>query len=315
MDLAMKDASNPARAAASIVTGAFGFSGQQIAKKLLQRGEPVRTLTNHPQPESPLYRSVQVHPLNFSNPAELTRSMLGAGVLYNTYWVRFSYGEITLEGAVRNTKTLIQAAEAAGVKRIVHVSITNPAIHSSLPYFRGKAEVELAIRQSSLSYAILRPAVLFGDGGILINNIAFLLRHSPLFAIPGDGAYRIQPIFVDDLAELAVAGGIRKDSFVMDAVGPETYTYKELVKMVRSAVGSKSLIVRVRPATLRYAAKALGTMLRDVLLTDDEIEGLMDGLLVSNQAPAGRTSLRDWVQSHSRTIGRTYASELSLHYV
>jgi uncharacterized protein YbjT (DUF2867 family) len=315
MDFPEKDGSNAAEAATSIVTGAFGFSGQQIAKKLLQRGEKVRTLTNHPRPESPLYRRVQVFPLNFADPEELIRSMRGAAVLYNTYWVRFSYGEITHEGAVRNTRTLIQAAEAAGVKRIVHVSITNPAIDSPLPYFRGKAEVELAIRESSLSYAILRPAVLFGEGGILINNIAFLLRHSPLFAIPGDGEYRIQPIFVDDLAELAVASGRRTESFVIDAVGPETYTYTELVKLIRSAVGSKSLIIRVQPATLKYAAKVLGAVLRDVLLTDDEIAGLMDGLLISHEAPTGRTNLREWIQSHARTIGRTYASELSRHFV
>jgi uncharacterized protein YbjT (DUF2867 family) len=315
MEASSNSASTPrAEPAISVVTGAFGFSGQQIAKRLLRRGERVRTLTNHPRPELPIYRYVQPFPLDFDNVEELTSSMRGASVLYNTYWVRFAYGETTHERAVRNTKILIRAAEAAGVRRIVHISIANPSLDSPLTYYKGKAEVEQAIRQSSLSYAILRPAVLFGEGGILINNIAFLLRHSPVFAIAGSGEYRIQPIFVGDLAELAVEGGARTDNSILDAVGPEIYTYMDLVKLIRSAIGSKSLVVRVRPALLRYAAGLLGAMLKDVLLTEEEIEGLMAGLLVSHAPSTGRTSLRGWIQNHGATLGRGYASELARHY-
>ena len=299
----------------SAVTGAFGFSGQQIAKRLLLRGEKVRTLTNHPQSASPLFGRVEVAPLDFSDTDRLTESMRGASVLYNTYWVRFSYGGLSHERAVENTKTLIHAAEVAGVKRIVHVSITNPSIDSPLPYFKGKAELEQAIQTSSLSYAILRPAVLFGEGDILINNIAFMLKRFPLFAVPGRGDYHVQPIFVDDLAELAVESGQRSDSYTADAVGPETYTYTELVKMIRSAIGSKSLIVHFPPAIIRLASGVLGMILRDVVLTEDEIKGLMADLLVSHGPPTGRTSLQRWIKSYAQTIGSTYASELARHYL
>ena len=298
----------------SVVTGAFGFTGRQIARRLLRQGEQVRTLTNHPRPDLPLFRRVQLFSLDFENPEELTDSMRGASVLYNTYWVRFPYGEMTHERAVRNTEVLIRAAEAAGVKRIVHVSIANPSLDSPMTYYRGKAEVEQAIRESSLSYAILRPAVLFGQGDILINNIAFLLRHSPIFAIPGDGKYRVQPTYVGDLAELAVESGRRTDSFVHDAAGAEIYTYQELVKLIRSAVGSRSWIVPVRPELLNAASRTLGRMLGDVLLTDDEVEGLMMELLLSREAPACQTSLAAWLGSHGATIGRSYASELARHY-
>ncbi len=304
----------PADAATSVVTGAFGFSGQQIAKRLLLRGETVRTLTNHPQPGSPLFGHVQVRPLDFNNLDELTASLRGANVLYNTYWVRFSYGSVSHEDAVRNTKVLVRAAEMAGVRRIVHVSITNPSMDSPLSYFRGKAELEQAIQSSSLSYAILRPAVLFGEGDILINNIAYMLRRFPAFAIPGDGKYRIQPIFVDDLAELAVEGGHRSDSYIVDAVGPESYTYSNLVNMIRRAVGSKSLIVHLPAPLVRLAAGLLGSILNDVVLTQDEILGLMADLLVSNRPPAGMTSLEGWIKCHAQTIGNTYASELRRHY-
>ena len=299
----------------SVVTGAFGFSGQQIARRLLLRGEKVRTLTNHAQPGSPLYGRVQVAPLDFTDTRRLTESMRGATVLYNTYWVRFSYGGLSHEYAVRNTKTLIQAAEAAGVKRIVHVSITNPSIDSPLPYFKGKAELEQAIQSSSLSYAILRPAVLFGEGDVLINNIAFMLRRFPLFAIPGTGEYHVQPIFVEDLAELAVEGGQRSDSSTVDAVGPETYTYTELVKMIGRAIGSKSLLVHLPAGLVRLASGVLGAILKDVVLTENEIKGLMADLLVSHGPPTGRTNLEGWIKAHAGTIGATYASELARHYV
>ena len=305
---------SPAAAIRSVVTGAFGFSGQQIAKRLLLRGEKVRTLTNHPQPESPLFGRVQVFPLDFADTKQLTESMRGASVLYNTYWIRFSHGGLSHQGAVQNTKALIHAAEAAGLRRIVHVSITNPSIDSPLSYFKGKAELERAIQSSSLSYAILRPAVLFGEGDILINNIAYMLKRFPLFAIPGSGEYHVQPIFVDDLAELAVDGGQRSDSCTLDATGPESYTYTDLVEMIRNAVGSKSSIVRLPPAMIRLASGVLGAILKDVVLTEDEIKGLMDDLLVSHAQPLGRTSLEGWLKSHAETIGNSYASELARHY-
>jgi NADH dehydrogenase len=306
--------SNQSEVNTSVVTGAFGFSGQQIAKRLLARGGKVRTLTNHPQSDSPLFNLVQAYPLDFSNPKQLTEALVGATVLYNTYWVRFAYGEVNHERAVQNTKLLIRAAEEAGVGRIVHVSITNPSIDSPLPYFKGKAELELAIQSSSLSYAILRPAVLFGEGDVLINNIAFMLRHLPIFAIPGGGGYRVQPIFVDDLAEQAVRCGQQSGNCVVDAVGPETYTYEKLVMLIRSTIGSRSLLLHLPPAILRLTAGVLGAILNDVVLTDDEIEGLMADLLVSLQPPTGTTSLGTWLKSHAGTIGNTYASELHRHY-
>lgn len=306
--------SNQSEVNTSAVTGAFGFSGQQIAKRLLTRGEKVRTLTNHPQSDSPLFNLVQAYPLDFSNPKQLTEAMVGARVLYNTYWVRFAYGEVNHQRAVQNTKLLIRAAEDAGVRRIVHVSITNPSMNSPLPYFKGKAELELAIQSSSLSYAILRPAVLFGEGDILINNIAFMLKHFPIFAIPGGGGYHVQPIFVDDLAELAVESGQRSGNCVVDAVGPETYTYEELVQMIRSAIGSRALLCHLPPAIMRLTAGVLGAILKDVVLTDDEIKGLMSDLLLSHQPPTGATGLAAWIKSHAGTIGNTYASELRRHY-
>jgi NADH dehydrogenase len=258
--------------------------------------------------------SLRVAPLDFRNPQALADSMRGATVLYNTYWVRFAYGKISHERAVENSRILVQAAEHAGLERIVHLSVTNPSQNSPLSYFRGKAVVEDIIRSSPLTYAIVRPALIFGREDILINNIAWLLRRSPLFAIPGDGEYSLQPIFVEDLAALAVESGRRRENLVVDAVGPETYKYKELVQLVRESIGSRSKVFCAPPSLVRLASQLLGFLVHDIILNREEMSGLMANLLVSTQSPAGTTSLREWLRENAETVGMTYASEIERHY-
>ncbi len=298
----------------ALVTGAFGYSGGHIARRLLQAGARVRTLTQHPDPAHPLAAQIEAAPLDFGDPGRLAADMAGAQILYNTYWVRFSRGTRTHEQAVANTGVLVAAAVQAGVRRIVHISITNPSPDSPLPYFRGKAQMEAMVRGSGLSYAILRPALLFGGRDVLINNIAWLLRRFPVFAVPGDGAYRLQPIHVEDLAELAVAAGSRSDNLVMDAVGPEIFTYDALVRTVAAALGRRPRLLHLPPALVGLAAKALGLVLRDVVLTPEEIRGLMDGLLVSSAAPTGSTRLTGWLRENAGSVGARYANELARHY-
>jgi NADH dehydrogenase len=294
----------------NIVTGAFGFSGKYITGRLLASGERVRALTNH-APHAP---TIDVARLEFRNSQALERSMAGATVLYNTYWVRFAYRGVSHDTAVENTRALIRAAERAGVKRVVYISVTNPSLNSPLPYFRGKAAVEDIIRSSSLSYAILRPALVFGSEDILINNIAWLLRRFPFFAVPGDGEYGIQPISVDDLAALAVENGHRQESRVIDAVGPETYKYVDLVRLIRESIHSPSSIVCAPSPIVRLASGLLGLMVRDLVLTGEEIKGLMANLLVSHQCPTGRESLREWLREKADHLGIKYSSEIERHY-
>lgn len=253
-------------------------------------------------------------PLAFDRPAELARSLEGVGTLYNTYWVRFEYGPVTFEQAVRNTLALFDAARQAGVRRIVHLSITGADPASALPYFRGKGRLEAALRASGLSHAILRPTVIFGPGDILINNIAWLLRRFPVFAVPGDGRYPVQPVYVDDVAAIAVRAAGEREDLTLDAVGPETYAYVDLVRLVARALGRPRPIVHLPPALVRVAAGALGLLVRDVVLTGDEIAGLMAGLLVSAGPPTGPTRLSQWLAEHAATLGVRWASELERHY-
>lgn len=295
------------------VTGAFSYSGKYITRRLLARNEEVITLTGHPNRPDPFGGNVKTYPLDF-NETNMIRSLQGVDVLVNTYWVRFDKGENTQPRAVENTGKLVNAAVAAGVKRIVHVSIANPSAESHLPYYWGKAANEKAVMESGLSYAILRPTVLIGDEDILINNIAFLLRRFPFFFIPGNGSYRIQPVYVEDLAELAVEAVYRKDNYVIDAVGPDSYTFKEFVKLIGKTIGAARPVISVPPRLALSAAQFLSLFVSDVILTREEVEGLMENLLVSKEPARGQTAFKDWLEQNKSTVGTKYASEIERHY-
>jgi NADH dehydrogenase len=292
------------------VTGAFGYSGRYIARRLLERGHRVITLTDSPQRGNPFGGAVDAHRFHFADPDALVESLRGVGVLYNTYWVRFNHRSFRHADAVTNTLALFSAAQRAGVERVVHVSITNPSEESPFEYFRGKARLERALRESGLSYAILRPAVLFGGSDILINNIAWLLRVLPVFGVFGDGRYRLQPIHVDDLARLAVEHGAERENVVVDAIGPETFRYRELVEMLGEAIGCRRPIFSAPALVARAVAGIAGWWLRDVVITRDEIEGLMADLLCVDSPPAGTVKLSEWAREHADELGRRYASEL-----
>jgi len=296
-----------------VVTGAFSYSGAAIAGELRAAGRRVRTLTGHPG-RAPTGTGIEVRPLDFADPAALTESLRGARTLYNTYWVRFAHGSVDHPVAVARSRMLFLAAAEACVRRIVHVSITNPSPDSPYPYFRGKAAVEQALADLGVSHAVLRPAILFGGNGVLINNIAWLLRRLPVFAVGGTGEYRIRPIHVGDLARLAVQAGGSADTRVIDAVGPERPTFLEMVQTIRDATGSRSRVIRVPGALIPPAARLLGLALRDTLLTADEYRGMADGLADTDGPATGETSLSRWISDHKGTLGRVYANELARHF-
>ncbi len=299
----------------SVVTGAFGYTGRYIAQRLLDGGEAVRNLTRNPSFFSPFGERVERHPLDFNDLPQLTESLRGAQTLYNTYWIRFARGAVNHDIAVRNTRTLIDAAVSAGVRRIVHISITNASAESPLPYFQGKGLVENYIRDSGLDCSIIRPTVIFGREDILINNIAWFLRRFPVFPVAGRGDYRLQPVYVDDVAQLAVESASAGCNTAIDAVGPETFTFKELLEEVRRTTGGRARLLPLSPTLAYAAANLVGLALRDVVLTRDEISGLMASHLVSPDPPTGSTRLTDWMRQHRNTLGRRYASELARHYV
>ena len=296
------------------ITGAFSYSGKYITEELLAAGHEVITLTGNPQRSNPFNGKVAAFPFHFDDPEKLVEVLRGVDTLINTYWVRFDHGETTFLRAVSNTRTLFRCAKQAGVKRVVHVSITNPNTQSKLPYFWGKAILEEDLIASGISYAILRPTVIFGKEDILINNIAWFLRRFPVFTLPGDGEYRLQPIYVADLAKLAAEQAAGREDVIINAIGPESFTFREMLEMIKAATAARTLLIPSPPGLARWLSALVGRLVNDVILTDQEVIGLMEGRLYVDAPPAGETRLTDWVHDHRETLGKRYANELTRHY-
>ena len=294
-----------------LITGAFGFTGRYIAELLLAKGQTVRTLTHSPRRRNSFGTRVAVFPLAFDRPDLLREAMDGVDVLYNTYWVRFSKAGFSQDEAVRNTQALFEAAQGSGVGRIVHVSILNPSADSPYEYYRGKAQNEQCLVASGLPHTILRPAVFFGHEDILVNNIAWMLRRFPVFGIFGDGKYRIRPICVADFAELAVREGVATGNRCIDAVGPVSFSYRELVTCIAQAIGVKRPLLNIPPLLGLGMGALVGLAVGDVVLTKEEIAALMDSLLDSDAPATGTTHLSSWARDNAETLGRKYASELA----
>jgi uncharacterized protein YbjT (DUF2867 family) len=299
----------------NIVTGAFGYTGRYITQKLLQMGRRVKTLTNSIPKDDPFDGRVEALPLAFDDPDKLSKSLEGVGTLYNTYWVRFNHAHFSHAQAVENTRILFDAARKADVRRIVHVSITNPSEDSQFEYFRGKAVLEKYLKDTGISYAILRPAVMFGNEDILINNIAWMLRRFPVFGLFGDGEYGIQPIHVEDFAEIAVEHGGGTEDIIVNTIGPEAFTYRGLVETIGGIIGCRRPMMKLKPCIGLYAGKLAGILVRDVVITHEEIGGLMAGLLAVNTGQKGATKLTDWAFENRETLGKFYASELARRQV
>lgn len=297
-----------------IVTGAFSFTGKYVARRLLDLGRRVRTLTGHPDRPDPFGGAVEALPLAFDRPAVLAEGLRGGDTLYNTYWIRFPFGGVTFEQAVENTLTLVRAAREAGIRRIVHISIANADAGSPIPYYRWKGVLEREIAASGLPHAFIRPTLMFGEEGIIINNIAWLLRRFPLFVVPGAGNYRLQPVFVDDVAELAVDAGLAEGNVALDAAGPDIFTFDGLVRLIARTVGSRARIVHVEPGRALSFTRLINPIVGDVILTEDELAALMDNLLVSRVPPLGRARLSDWLAGAADRVGTGYISEIRRHF-
>ena len=309
---------NSEQANFDVVTGAFGFTGRFIARRLMAQERRIKTLTNHPQ--RPGAQDIQeiikadVAPLQFTDRPALVESLRGADVLYNTYWIRFNRGRVHFGDAIANIRTMLGAAREAGVRKVVHISVSNPSEDSPLDYYAGKARAERAVRESGLAWAIIRPTLVFGQGDILINNIAWLLRKLPVFGIPGRGDYRLQPVAGEDVAEIATWAAEQVDNLTVDAAGPDIIYYSEMIESIAIAVSRQPRFIYMSPRNALRAVGLIGRFVHDVPLNQPELEGLMQEMLVSHERPRGTRRLDNWLLTNADTLGKTYASELDRHW-
>jgi NADH dehydrogenase len=297
------------------VTGAFSYTGSAIARELLARDRPVRTLVRSPRSAGhPLAERVEVAPLRLDDEAALVSALTGIEVLYNTFWIRFARGGSTFEWAIAASARLFRAAAAAGVERIVHISVTKPSLSSPYAYFRAKAAVDELVLGGPVPATSVRPSLIFGGRQeILVNNIAWFLRHSPAFAVPRRPC-RVQPVHVDDVARIAADAGESREPGIVDAVGPETFTYRELVERIGAAVGSRARIVALPERAVAALGRGAGAPLRDTVVTGEELGALTASLLTSDEPPLGRARFSEWLDGQADWLGREYHSELERHW-
>ncbi len=296
------------------MTGAFSFTGRYLTVELLERGIEVTNVTNHPERPHPFGDRVPTAPMDFDDPVALVQALTGVHTLYSSYYIRYAHGRVTFDSAVQNTRALIASVVEAGVKRIVHVSVIGADRNSHLAYFRGKDEQERIVRDSGISYAILRPTWIFGVDDVLTTDIAWMLRRFPVFVIPGDGKYRLQPVAATDFAGIAIEAGDRTDDLVWDAAGPDVLTFGEMIDLIRRAVGGRGVSVRLPKWAALKMGQIIGLALRDKLLTPEEIRGLSESILVSDESPRGTTSFKDWLDSVGGRLGQAYVSETNRHF-
>ena len=296
------------------VTGSFGFTGRALTERLLRAGHEVVTVSRRSGKGDPLAERINVRPFDTGDPDALVASLAGVETLFNTYWLRFPRGSSTFEGAVARSATLLAAAREAGVRRVVHVSVVNASPDADTPYVRAKAALEGVVRSSRLEWVIVRPTLTYGPNDILINNLAWALRRLPVYGLPGLGRYTVQPVHVDDVARICFEAASGPAGQVLDAAGPETMAYRELVDHVRAAVHSQSLVVPMPGLVVLAAARVLGLLVRDVVLTRDEIRELTSSLLTSHEPPRGEIRLSEWLPANAEQLGRHWSSELARNY-
>jgi len=304
---------NGAVSSTDLVTGAFGFTGSRIAERLLARGRQVKTISRRQTPDHPLSDRVERLPYDFGADA-LGAGLRGVDTAYITYWMRFPRAGATWTQIVNNVASLTRAATASGVRRLVYVSVANAAGDASTAYFRAKAAAEAAIQATGVSYAIVRPTLLYGESDILINNMAWTLRRLPLFGVAGDGRYGVNPVYVGDVADLCIELANVEGSTVLDAAGPDTFAFDELVRLVGKAVGHPRRLLHLPPPLVLATTWLIGLPLRDVVLTRDEIRELMEGQLTSTAQSNCPTRFGDWLTTHAAEVGRHYASELERNF-
>ena len=296
-----------------VVTGAFSYTGRAIAEELLRRGRPVRTLSRRDAPDDPLAARIERAELQFRDERALREALAGTETLYNTYWVRFAHGATTFDRAVANTRLLLRAAREAGVRRVVHVSVTNPSRDPMLSYFRGKTQVEEDVRASGLLWAIVRPTLVFGQRDILVNNIAWALRRTPVFPVAGDGRYRVQPVSVEMSRRSAQTPASRTGTSWSTRLGPRPSATRSSSGSLRPRSAAAPGSFTCRPGLCLHWRESPGGP-GDVLLTPEELAGLQAELLVSSEPPLGTASFRSWVAANGESLGRHYVSELARNF-
>ena len=276
-----------------VVFGGGGFLGRRLVDRLTAEGVTVRVAVRRPDQARFALRSigfdrVMVVPADVRDRASVAAAVAGADVAVNAVSTYVEQSGVTFEAVhVRGAENVAREAAAAGVARLVLVSGIGADPDSSSPYIRARGRGERMVRQVFPGATIVRPGAMFGPGDALFSTLAELARFLPVLPLIGGGHTRLQPVFVEDVAEAIVS--LLSDpgtvGLTYELAGPGVYTLRELVSMTLRLMRKRRLLIPVPFAVAKIQARMfellpsppLSTGQVDLLKEDNVASGSLPG--------------------------------------
>ena len=233
-----------------LVTGATGFLGRRVVQKLLEHNYQVRCLVRTPGRERIFPEgTVDVYYGDIDSPEALLSACRGVEQVIHLVAVIRETGAATFDAVNRvGVENVVAAASAAGgVQQLIHVSAVGAVNNPEYPYLLSKWQGEQAVVASGLPHTIIRPSIIFGEGDEFLSSLAALVRIFPLVPIISSGRNRLQPIWVDDVAQCIALSLSRHDlqGHILELGGPEQVSYNEIVGILSRTMGRKRLRLHV----------------------------------------------------------------------
>ena len=240
-----------------LVTGPTGFLGRRVVQKLLDHNYQVRCLVRSPGRERILPQgSVDVYYGDIDNPEALISACRGVEQVIHLVAVIRQGKEATFDSVNRvGVQNVVAAAKEAGsVGQFIHVSAVGAVNNPEFPYLQSKWEGEQTVIDSGLPYTIIRPSIIFGRGDEFLNSLAALVRVFPMVPIISSGRNRLQPIWVDDVAQCIALSLSRHDlqGHILELGGPEQLSYNEIVRIVSRTMGRRRVHLHVPMWIMRF---------------------------------------------------------------
>jgi NADH dehydrogenase len=281
----------PANDRTVTVFGGTGFLGRRIVRHLRHREFPVRIASRHPDrgrrlfgPDDPQLRSVQA---NIHDERSVADALAGAYGVVNAVSLYVEHGQETFHSVhVESAQRVAAQAHRGGVERLVHVSGIGADAASQSPYIRKRGEGELAVRAAFADALFIRPAVMFGPDDAFLTTVLKLLRQLPIYPMFGRGLTRLQPAYVEDVAEAIgrVMQRAETPSMIFEFGGPRVYSYEEFLRAVARQAGLTPRLIPI-PFAVWHALARTSEMFPSPLLTRNQVELMQIDTVSSPQMP------------------------------
>jgi NADH dehydrogenase len=278
-----------------VIFGGTGFLGRRLARRLVAGGDVVRVAVRHAEDARELLDpscrdAVAVLQADVRDPSSVAAAVAGADAVVNAVSAYVEKAGVTFDAIhVRAAEAMARAAAAAGVRRLVYVSGIGADASSQAPYIGARGRGEIAVLNAFPDATIVRPSAMFGPGDALFGMVGEMSRFLPALPVIGDGGVRLQPVWVDDVAE-AIARILAEPKTVgrtYELGGPGVYTLRELVEFALRTVGRKRAILPL-PFPLAELAARLFEFLPSAPLTTHQVDLLKSDNVAGGALPGFR---------------------------